>query len=159
MATKQRVPPISGDLPWPRIVIGPSLPIRGDVVFVSSDNNGTPGRLNSMVLNQLGIPIESLKAKLYLGIANSSSGQRARQVAAFVFAEKFDPDWLDALYFRKARKRTQIGAVGLLDHTLASMIGSQEVEMLALFHLLGRRPIQKTQPKVRSNPPSAEGES
>src|SRR5690348_2774908 len=46
---------------WPRIVIGSEMPIRGDLIFVSTDKFGTPGELNSLILNQLGIPLKSLK--------------------------------------------------------------------------------------------------
>jgi hypothetical protein len=106
------------------------------------------GELLENAVETLGLNVRQVKSvsntlKLYLGITGISTEQEARRLAAFVFADKFDRGWLDALYFETSREGTAIGSTPALDEVLSAMIGPPDDGLLSLYHLLGRRPKPK----------------
>jgi hypothetical protein len=103
------------------------------------------GDLLDKAVEPMGLNIRQVKAisntlKLYLGIAASSTEADARRLAAFVFADRFDPAWLDSIFLGIETQQPPIGSNPELAKLLSMMIGDDKGELTKMFHLLGRRP-------------------
>jgi hypothetical protein len=110
------------------------------------------GDVLDQTVEGLGLNIRQVKAlsntlKLYFGIAGVTDEVQARRLAAFVFADRFDPDWLDAHYNGFESTTPPIGANERLAKLLKDMIGNDKAEILKTYHLLGRRPGPRTSSK------------
>jgi len=103
------------------------------------------GDILGYAVEPLGLNVRQAKSlgntlKLYLRICRCRTESEARQVAAFVFADRLDARWLDAQYHGVVVSDSAIGMADGLAARLASMIGDDRQQMLSLYHLLGRRP-------------------
>lgn len=155
---KQPTTPDDGQPPTTNVG-APGRPVEKDLKPLDEVHlSQIVGDLLENAVEPLGLNIRQVKSiantlKLYLGISASNTEEKARRIAAFVFADKLDPAWLDALYFGKSRKNTLIGCVSLLDRRLAEMVGTQKEEMLELYNLLGRRPVLKAPSRSGNSSP------
>jgi hypothetical protein len=115
------------------------------------------GDLLGEAVEPLGLNIRQAKAisntlKLYLRISDCQTEREARRLAAFVFAERFDPGWLDGLYHGVAVSDSPIGAIPNLASRLSTMIGTDQAPMLQMYRLLGRRPGRQPAPPEAASP-------
>jgi hypothetical protein len=115
------------------------------------------GDLLGEAVEPLGLNIRQAKAisntlKLYLRISNCQTEREARRLAAFVFAERFDPSWLDGLYHGVVVSDSPIGAIPNLASRLSAMIGADQAPMLQMYRLLGRRPGRQPAPSEAASP-------
>lgn len=111
------------------------------------------GDLLGQAVEPLGLNVRQAKSisntlKLYLKIQNCKGEDEARRLAAFVFADRVDRQWLDALYNASNAETSLVGAIPEFSARLAAMIGTDRVAMLRMFHLLGRQP-QKRPERAR----------
>lgn len=119
------------------------------------------GDLMGVAIEPLGLNVRQAKSisntvKLYLRIEECRTEIQARQVAAFVFADRVDQRWLDGLYHDVDVVDSPIGSTPELASRLAAMIGDDKPAMVSLFHLMGRRPGAKPSAKLPKASPRAE---
>jgi len=104
------------------------------------------GELLAMAVEPLGLNVRQAKAinnamKLYLRVAGTTDENAARRVAAFVLAERLNPDWLDArVGGAPAPSGSRIAAATVLARRLGEMLGEDRGVLDPLFNLLGRQP-------------------
>ena len=109
------------------------------------------GDLLGEAVEPLGLNVRQAKGisntlKLYLRIGGCRTEGEARRLAAFVFADRLDPAWLDSLYRGDATTNSPIGAVPDIASRLSTMIGQDRPMMLSMYRLLGRRPGRLPEP-------------
>jgi hypothetical protein len=103
-------------------------------------------RLLGDTVEPLGLNIRQVKSiantmKLYLGIDGTEEEPRAIRLAAFVLADSYDPEWLDAFYAGDDLSSTRIGsAPGGVSDRLISLLNEDRDDLVRFYHLLGRRP-------------------
>jgi hypothetical protein len=117
------------------------------------------GDLLGEAVEPLGLNVRQAKSisntlKLYLRIGGCRTEGEARRLAAFVFADRLDPRWLDSLYRGAATTNSPIGAVPDIASRLSTMIGQDQAVMLSMYRLLGRRPSPLPQPTKEASPDS-----
>ena len=151
------VAPLSPDQPMvatPRegpTAPAPVAPSPGTAQIPSAKLQEIIGDLMGQAVEPLGLNVRQAKSvantlKLYLRIQNCRMEADARQLAAFVFADRFDQRWLDGQYHGVQVLDSPVGAVSDLASRLAAMIGDDKTAMLRMYHLLGRRPGLKPTP-------------
>jgi hypothetical protein len=106
------------------------------------------GDLLREIVQPLGLNVRQVKTlsntlKLYLDIAEYEMEDDARRLAAFVFADRVDPEWLDALYHGEELKDSALGQLPNLPSRLKAMIGNDQKTMLGLYRMIGRRPVAR----------------
>ena len=120
-------------------------PTQGNDTVEEAQLQEIIGDLLGQAVEPLGLNVRQAKAisntlKLYLRLKNCRMESEARQLAAFVFAERFDPMWLDGVYHGVKVGDSPIAAIPDLASRLATMIGTDRTAMLGMYRLLGRRP-------------------
>lgn len=103
------------------------------------------GQILSEFVEPLGLNIRQVKSlsntlKLYLAIAGYSQERDARRLAAFVFADRLDPVWLDGNLYGLNMTAGLIGRLPNLADRLRNFLDSDGQNLLSLYQLLGRRP-------------------
>jgi hypothetical protein len=93
-----------------------------------------------MRLNIRQVKALSNTINLHLRIGNTLNESDARRIAAFVFADMHDADWLDRLYHGLDGHGTQIGLYPDLDRRLREVLGTEAAELLPLYGQIGRHP-------------------
>jgi tetratricopeptide (TPR) repeat protein len=114
------------------------------------------GDLLQEVVQPLGLNIRQVKTlsntlKLYLDIAACTTERDAKRLAAFVFADRVDPEWLDALYHGQDLKESALGQLPNLPTQIKAMIGTDQKAMLVLYRMIGRRPVAR-RPAAANDP-------
>ena len=102
------------------------------------------------VVEPLGLNVRQVKSlsntlKLYLDIAECKTEAEARRIAAFLFADRVDSDWLDSLYFGQDIDDGPIGRHSVLPGRLKEMLGDavsddKKIQFDKLYRLAGRLP-------------------
>ena len=76
---------------------------------------------------------------LYLMIARPRTKAEVEQIAAFIFADRFDSDWLDALCRRDSDITGPIASAPGSTDRLAALITSDRERIPSLYRLVGRQ--------------------
>lgn len=111
------------------------------------------GAVEPMRLNIRQVKALSNTINLHLRIGNTLSEPEARRVAAFVFADMHDPDWLDRLYHGQDGHGTEIGLYDELDSRLREVLGTEQTDLLPLYGQIGRHPALRPPGEVAGEAP------
>jgi len=103
------------------------------------------GDLLRQVVEPTQLNIRQVKAlsntlKLYLNIADPPNEAEARRIAAFLFADRFDREWLDAHFHEIHGQSELISNYEELEALLIGNIGEDPARILELYALVGRQP-------------------
>ena len=116
------------------------------------------GKVLEETVAPLGLNIRQVKSlsntlKLYLRITDIKNERRAEQLCAFLFANLFDPTWLDRVAFGRADlDGTLIGDLPEVSRRLRDLLGAT-AELRPLYALVGRRPQNPAQPQASAQGP------
>lgn len=103
------------------------------------------GQILSEFVEPLGLNIRQVKSlnntlKLYLAIAGFTQERDARRLAAFVFADRLDPVWLDGALYGINMTAGIIGRLPNLADRLRVFLDTNGHDLLPLYQMIGRRP-------------------